>query len=93
MKVSELEYELPHELIAQQPTAARDASRLLVYDRATGAVRHRRFAELPDELDGELVVVNDTRVVPAQQDATFSSRDLLANAGRSRSPPGARRRR
>jgi S-adenosylmethionine:tRNA ribosyltransferase-isomerase len=66
MDVSELDYELPHELIAQHPAARRDASRLLVYERSTGAVRHRRFSELPDELSGELVVVNDTRVVPAR---------------------------
>jgi S-adenosylmethionine:tRNA ribosyltransferase-isomerase len=66
MDVSELDYELPQELIAQQPAARRDESRLLVYDRATGAVRHRRFAELPEELHGELVVVNDTKVVPAR---------------------------
>jgi S-adenosylmethionine:tRNA ribosyltransferase-isomerase len=64
--VSELDYELPRELIAQRPAERRDESRLLVYERATGAVRHRRFAELPDELHGELVVVNDTRVVPAR---------------------------
>jgi S-adenosylmethionine:tRNA ribosyltransferase-isomerase len=66
MDVSELDYELPGELIAQQPAARRDGSRLLVYERATGAVRHRRFAELPEELHGELVVVNDTKVVPAR---------------------------
>src|SRR5437868_6284747 len=66
MKASELEYELPAELIAQHPAERRDASRLLVYERATGAVRHRAFAELPEELRGELVVVNDTRVVPAR---------------------------
>ena len=66
MDLSELDYELPPELIAQHPAERRDASRLLVYERATGAVRHRRFAELPDELHGELVVVNDTRVVPAR---------------------------
>ena len=66
MDASELDYDLPPELIAQQPAARRDASRLLVHDRATGAVRHRTFAELPDELAGELVVVNDTRVVPAR---------------------------
>jgi S-adenosylmethionine:tRNA ribosyltransferase-isomerase len=67
MKSSELDYELPPELIAQHPAERRDASRLLVYERATGAVRHRRFRELPDELTrGELVVVNDTRVVPAR---------------------------
>jgi S-adenosylmethionine:tRNA ribosyltransferase-isomerase len=66
MDLSELDYELPPELIAQHPAERRDASRLLVHDRATGAVRHRTFAELPDELQGELVVVNDTRVVPAR---------------------------
>jgi S-adenosylmethionine:tRNA ribosyltransferase-isomerase len=66
MDVSELDYELPRELIAQRPATRRDASRLLVYDRTTGDVRHRSFAELPDELHGELVVVNDTRVVPAR---------------------------
>src|SRR2546423_4941434 len=66
MKASELEYELPPELIAQRPAARRDESRLLVYERATGAVRHRRFSDLLSELSGELVVVNDTRVVPAR---------------------------
>src|ERR671930_1754010 len=66
MKVSELEYDLPPELVAQQPATRRDESRLLVYDRATGAVRHRTFAELPDEVGERLVVVNDTRVVPAR---------------------------
>lgn len=66
MDISELDYELPPELIAQHPADRRDASRLLVYDRASGDVRHRTFAELPDELHGELVVVNDTKVVPAR---------------------------
>jgi len=66
MKTSDLDYELPAELIAQHPAQRRDESRLLVYDRASGAVRHRRFFELPEELHGELVVVNDTRVVPAR---------------------------
>ena len=66
MELSELEYDLPPELIAQHPADRRDASRLLVYDRATGDVRHRVFHELPQELHGELVVVNDTRVVPAR---------------------------
>jgi S-adenosylmethionine:tRNA ribosyltransferase-isomerase len=66
MKVSELDYDLPPELIAQEPVSRRDESRLLVCERSTGVVRHRRFAELPEELNGELVVVNDTRVVPAR---------------------------
>jgi S-adenosylmethionine:tRNA ribosyltransferase-isomerase len=66
MRSDELEYHLPEELIAQRPLERRDESRLLVYERETGAERHRRFAELPEELRGELVVVNDTRVVPAR---------------------------
>jgi S-adenosylmethionine:tRNA ribosyltransferase-isomerase len=67
MKVSELDYELPSELIAQHPLDRRDDSRLLVYERASAEVRHRRFSELPEELvRGELVVANDTRVVPAR---------------------------
>jgi S-adenosylmethionine:tRNA ribosyltransferase-isomerase len=66
MDVDELDYDLPQELIAQHPAERRDASRLLVYERETGAVRHRSFAELPAELSGELVVVNDTKVVPAR---------------------------
>ncbi len=67
MKLSELDYSLPPELIAQRPLERRDDSRLLVYDRASGAVRHRRFTELPEELErDELVVVNDTRVIPAR---------------------------
>jgi S-adenosylmethionine:tRNA ribosyltransferase-isomerase len=66
MKRSQLEYSLPEELIAQHPAERRDESRLLVYERRTGDVRQRRFRELPQELSGELVVVNDTRVVPAR---------------------------
>ncbi len=66
MKTADLDYELPPELIAQHPAARRDESRLLVYERASGETRHRRFRELPNELHGELVVVNDTRVVAAR---------------------------
>src|SRR5690242_11442813 len=66
MKSSVLDYDLPPELIAQHPAERRDASRLLVYDRSSGAVRHRRFADLPEEVGDALVVVNDTRVVPAR---------------------------
>ena len=66
MKACELDYDLPPELVAQHPAPRRDESRLLVYDRATGAVRHRTFAELPDEVGERLVVVNDTRVVSAR---------------------------
>ena len=66
MRSSELDYDLPAELVAQHPVEPRDASRLLVHHRATGETRHRSFADLPEELDGHLVVVNDTRVVPAR---------------------------
>jgi S-adenosylmethionine:tRNA ribosyltransferase-isomerase len=66
MRVDELDYDLPPELIAQRPKARRDESRLLVYDRVSGEVHHRTFAELPDVLGEALVVVNDTRVVPAR---------------------------
>ncbi|HET8893482.1 MAG TPA: tRNA preQ1(34) S-adenosylmethionine ribosyltransferase-isomerase QueA [Gaiellaceae bacterium] len=66
METDELDYDLPQELIAQHPAERRDASRLLVYERASGAIRHRTFAELPEELSGELVVVNDSKVVPAR---------------------------
>ncbi len=66
MRSSDLEYDLPPELIAQRPVEPRDSSRLLVYRRATGEIGHRTFTDLPAELTSELVVVNDTRVVPAR---------------------------
>jgi len=66
MKSSELDYDLPPELIAQRPAGRRDESRLLVYERRERSVRHRRFGELPAEIGDALVVVNDTRVVPAR---------------------------
>jgi S-adenosylmethionine:tRNA ribosyltransferase-isomerase len=66
VKVSELDYDLPPELVAQHPAERRDESRLLVYERASGNVRHRVFRDLPNELSDELVVVNDTRVLPAR---------------------------
>lgn len=66
MKLDELDYDLPPELIAQEPPARRGGSRLLVLDRRVGSLEHRFFAELPDALGGALLVVNDTRVVPAR---------------------------
>jgi S-adenosylmethionine:tRNA ribosyltransferase-isomerase len=67
MNTSELEYQLPPELIAQRPAERRDESRLLVAPRGAGEPRHRLFRDLPEELPaGTLVVVNDTRVVPAR---------------------------
>jgi S-adenosylmethionine:tRNA ribosyltransferase-isomerase len=66
METSELDYDLPPELIAQHPADRRDSARLLVYDRRREEVRHRIVSDLPGELGGELVVVNDTRVLPAR---------------------------
>jgi len=66
VRTDELDYDLPPELIAQHPVEPRDESRLLVYDRASGAIRHRSFRALPEESGDALVVVNDTRVLPAR---------------------------
>ena len=67
MRIEELDYHLPPERIATHPADPRDHSRLLVYRRADGAVRHHRFFELPELLAaGDLLVVNDTKVVPAK---------------------------
>ena len=66
MDTAELDYDLPPELIAQHPIEPRDASRLLVYRRRSGGIEHRTFSELPDLVGDRLVVVNDTKVVPAR---------------------------
>jgi len=64
---SDFQYDLPRDLIAQTPLAERSASRLLVLDGATGAIRDRRFADLPELLrEGDVLVCNDTRVLPAR---------------------------
>jgi S-adenosylmethionine:tRNA ribosyltransferase-isomerase len=62
-----LDYELPRELIAQEPLDDRDASRLLVIDREQGSIAHHHFRDLPNLLSrGDLLVLNDTRVLPAR---------------------------
>ena len=67
MRVAELDYALPEELIAQEPAAERAAARLLVLSRRSGDVRHARVLDVPGILRaGDLVVLNDTRVVPAR---------------------------
>lgn len=61
------DYKLPPDLIAQQPVEPRDAARLLLVDRSSGALSDRTFRDLPDLLNpGDLIVVNDTRVLPAR---------------------------
>ncbi len=67
MKTSDFTYDLPEELIAQTPIEKRDASRLMVLDKQTGAVEHRHFFELPGYLrSGDCLVLNDSRVIPAR---------------------------
>ena len=82
MLLSELDYELPASSIAQRPLEERDASRMLLVDRASGAWRDAQFNEFPHILnDGDLVVVNNARVMPAR---LFGRR-----AGQRAEPPGA----
>ncbi len=67
LRVDDFDFDLPPESIAQQPPAERGASRMLVMDRKTGALRDTQFAELPSLLvPGDLLVLNDSRVIPAR---------------------------
>ena len=69
MNTDLLDYHLPQDLIAQQPAEQRHQSRLLHVSRSTGAIEHHQFDELPTLLrPGDLLVLNDTRVVPARID-------------------------
>jgi S-adenosylmethionine:tRNA ribosyltransferase-isomerase len=67
LRVADFDFDLPAELIAQQPPAERGLSRMLAVDRATGALRDAFFAEFPSLLNpGDLLVLNDSRVIPAR---------------------------
>ena len=67
MLLSQFDYDLPPDLIAQEPTSERDASRLLVLDRASGRIEHRAFADFPEYLrPGDVLIINDTRVIAAR---------------------------
>lgn len=67
MKSSDFFYELPQELIAQEPIAERSKSRLLVLDRESGSIEHRVFEDIKGYLKkGDCLVLNDTRVIPAR---------------------------
>jgi S-adenosylmethionine:tRNA ribosyltransferase-isomerase len=73
--VADFDFDLPPELIAQQPPAERGQSRMLVMNRATGALRDSKFAELPLLLNpGDLLVLNESRVIPAR---LYARRTLL----------------
>src|SRR5690348_12557319 len=67
MRLDELDYRLPREQIAQRPLDRRDASRLMLLDRLSGAFEDRLFTEFPSFLRGdELLVINNARVIPAR---------------------------
>lgn len=67
MKTKDFYYELPEELIAQHPLKNREESRLLVLDKKTGSIEHRKFKDIIDYLNpGDCLVLNDTRVIPAR---------------------------
>lgn len=67
MELSEFDFYLPQELIAQHPVEPRDSSRLMVIHRAQGEIEHHTFHELPNLLQaGDVLVVNNTRVIPAR---------------------------
>ncbi|MFA5320812.1 MAG: tRNA preQ1(34) S-adenosylmethionine ribosyltransferase-isomerase QueA [Candidatus Omnitrophota bacterium] len=73
-RLSDFDFELPPELVAQYPLRARDNARLLVLERKSGRVEHRLFSDLPDYMDKEdLLVLNDSRVVPARVNARRKS--------------------
>ena len=67
LRVDDFDFELPEELIAQQPSEQRGQSRMLVMDRASGTLRDANFSDLPSLLaPGDLLVLNDSRVIPAR---------------------------
>ena len=67
MKLSEFDYYLPEELIAQTPIEKRDESRLMVLDKNTGKIEHKVFKDIIDYLEpGDCLVRNNTKVIPAR---------------------------
>ena len=70
MLTSDLDYELPEDLIAQKPAEPRDSSRLMVVDVRTGTIAHHTFRDLPGFLrPGDELVINETKVLPARIEA------------------------
>tara|TARA_R110000868_G_scaffold362686_1_gene624859 strand:+ start:991 stop:2004 length:1014 start_codon:yes stop_codon:yes gene_type:complete len=101
MKLSDFHYDLPQELIAQRPAERRDASRMLVLGRDSGAIAHKCFTDLPDYLEaGDLLVFNNSKVIPARLYGTkatggkveilverlLDEHRVLAHVGASKSP-------
>jgi S-adenosylmethionine:tRNA ribosyltransferase-isomerase len=86
MLVSDFDYELPEELIAQRPPEVRGTSRMLVMDRRSGVYADRSFRDLPLLLEpGDLLVLNDSRVIPAR---LFATREGLSTQEKSPLPSG-----
>ena len=84
MLVTDFDYDLPQELIAQHPMEPRDHSRLLVVDKKTGEIEHKHFYDLVNYLKpGDVLVFNDTRVIPARLHGT---KLLLKNIWKIRKP-------
>jgi S-adenosylmethionine:tRNA ribosyltransferase-isomerase len=89
MRTDELDFDLPPELIAQEPTADRSAARLLYYRRGDRSIAHRRFSDLPALLKaGDLLVLNDSRVIPARFLLQKASGGLIDGLFLSESQPG-----
>src|SRR5206468_4628010 len=83
-KASDFDYALPSDLIAQEPLADRAASRLLVLERASGAIAHRRFRDVVGLVRPEdVVVLNTSRVIPARLHGTRDAGSGERGAGRN----------
>lgn len=80
MKISEFNYNLPEQLIATHPLEPRDGAKMLVMDRLTGELTDKHFYDLPDVLKaGDVLVFNDSKVIPARLHATVTRLDLVTH--------------
>lgn len=91
MKLSDFYYDLPEELIAQDPLKKRSDSRLMVIDRETGEISHRHFRDITEYLNpGDCLVINDTKVIPARLIGTkLHVKDEPGEDGKQQYEPGA----
>ena len=88
MKTHDFYYDLPPELIAQTPLERRDASRLMVLDRQSGAISHDHFYDIINYLNpGDCLVINNTKVIPARLIGTREG-----TGGKNRNPEGRKNR-
>ena len=91
LRVADFDFDLPPELVAQQPPAERGQSRMLIMDRTTGALRDASFTDLPALLHpGDLLVLNDSRVIPARLYAHRTNLRSQGNPGAPGAPSGSR---